>query len=118
MSLLQKLTDQVKSNKITDKKSCRTFLFKNLKHLTFVLNNDALFDYVYRLILDQLQTDEVLLESSLEENIIELCKHTNCPKGLRANRTHGQDNPEVINPVVIISLVSQIISLINSLKNR
>ena len=94
---------------------------KILKHLEFVLNNDALFDYVYRLIADQLQMEEILFESAVEETILELCKqpeNQNHPEGLRANRTRKKDNPEVINPALIISLVTQIISIINALKNK
>ena len=92
---------------------------KILKHLEFVLNNDALFDYVYRLIADQLQTEEILFESAVEETILKLCKQgQNHPEGLRTNRTHKEDNPEVINPVLIISLVTQIISIINTIKNK
>jgi len=93
---------------------------KILKHLEFVLNNSALFDYLYRLIADQLQTEEILFESAVEETILELCKQpeNQNPKGLRANRTCKEGNPEVINPVLIISLVTQIISIINTLKNK
>ena len=128
----------LKPYKVTDKESCRKFLFdmiplikplaaktetklddELLKHLTFVLNNDALFDYVYRLIFDQLQTEEILFESAVEGTVLELCiQGKNHPEGLRAHRTHGEDNPETINPIVIISLVTQLISLINTMKNR
>jgi len=94
---------------------------KILKHLEFVLNNDALFDYVYRLIADQLQTEEILFESAVEETILELCKQPesqNHPEGLRANRTRKEGNPEVINPALIIALVTQIISIINTMKKK
>ena len=105
-------------HKVTDKKSCRAFLVEVSKHIKFILNNDALFDYVYRLISDQLQTEDILFESVNEETVIELCKCQNHPEGLRTGRTNGQDNPEVINPVLIISLISQIISVINAMKNK
>jgi len=78
-----------------------------LKHLTFILNNDALFEYVYSLVSHQLQTPEILLESVSEEMIMELCENT-----VPANAEY----PESINPVVIVSLISQIIAIINTLK--
>jgi len=78
-----------------------------LKHLEFILNNDLLFDYVYKLVLNQLQTEEILFESADEGTILELCENT---------VPDNTEYPKTINPIVIISLVSQIISIINALK--
>ena len=78
-----------------------------LEHLLVILNNDALFAYVYNLILNQLQTKEILLESTDEDTILELCDSTTIS---------GENLPEAINPVMVITLVSQIISIINAIK--
>jgi len=80
-----------------------------LKHLMFILNNDLLFDYVYKLVLNQLQTEEILFESADEDAVLELCENT-----VPGNTEY----PEAINPIVIVSLISQIISLINAIKNK
>ena len=114
--------------KITDEASCRTFLSEFIslirsraaetkvqlnpvlmRHVEFILNNNALFTYIYRKISEQLQTPEVLFESADEEGIIGLVGDvaSNNPKSAKA-----------IDPVVIISLVSQIISVINAIKTR
>jgi hypothetical protein len=118
----------LKSHKITDAHSCRIFLRELillaqplaaqtktplddvlLKHIEFVVNNETLFEYVYRLLYGQFQTDEILFESAEEETII----------GLIQNRRSGdRKSPEAINPLVIVSLVSQIIDLINAIKSR
>jgi len=79
-----------------------------LEHLQFVLNSDALYAYVYKLILDQLQTKEVLLESTDEDTILELCDTTTAT---------DENLPKTINPIVVITLVSQIISIINAIKS-
>ena len=78
-----------------------------LKQLEFVLNNDLLFDYVYKLISNQLQTEEILFESADEDTVLELCTVPN-----------NTEHPESINPIVIVSLVSQVISIINAIKNK
>ena len=78
-----------------------------LAHLQVILNNDALFAYVYQLILNQLQTKEILLESADEDTILELCDNTTIS---------DENNPKAINPIVIITLVSQIVSIINAIK--
>ncbi len=80
-----------------------------LKHLQFVLNNDALFGYVYNLILDQLRTADILFESADEDTILELCENT---------VPDHAEYPEAINPVLIISFVTQIVSIINAIKNK
>jgi len=80
-----------------------------LKQLEFILNNDLLFDYVYKLVFQQLQSEEILLESVDEGTILELCENT---------VPDNTEYPEAINPIVIVSLVSQIISIINAIKNR
>jgi hypothetical protein len=111
---------------IVDKASCRTFLIELvllvktfaaktetklddvlLKHVDIILNNDALFDYVYQLIAAQLQTDEILFESADEGTIV----------GLVENAATAE-SPESIDPVVVISLITQIISFMNRIKNR
>lgn len=118
----------LKQYNLTDKDSCKKFLLdlvglivplarENglkiddtfLKHLQFVLNNDALFGYVYNLIRDQLRTSEIVFESADEDTILELCENT---------VPDHTEYPEAINPIVIVSLVSQIISIINAIKNR
>jgi len=77
-----------------------------LKEIEFVLNNDDLFRHVYRTIAEQLQTEEILFES-VDEEIVTLLVEDAAAK-----------NPEVIDPVVIISLISQIVSIINAIKVR
>ena len=119
------LTSQVLANahRLTDEASWRAFL-KELVLLIrtratetktqlddalvngvlFVLNSNVLFGYVYRLIAEQFQTPEVLFESTDENTLFELCEHA------------AQDNPEVVDPVVIVSFISQIVSIINTIK--
>jgi len=118
------LTAQVLLNlqKITDKASWQVFLNEivalvktraaetktkldetELRHIEFTLNNHAMFDCVYRLIAEQLQTPEILFESADEEALLESVEK-------------ATPAPEAIDPVLIVSLVSQIISLINTIK--
>jgi len=116
----------LKPHNLTDKGSCKKFLLDLVslvgplaqktgiklddmifKHLEFVLNNDLLFDYVYKLVSSQFLAEEVLFESADEDTILELCENT---------VPNNTEYPEAINPVVIVSLVTQIISIINSLK--
>ena len=125
-----KLVAQValKPYNLTDKKSYRAFLLDMislikplaqktgitfddaiLKCLEFIVNNDLLFDYVYKLVASQLQTEELLFESVDEYVILELCENA-----APSNTGH----PEAINPVVIVSVISQIISIINVIKNK
>ena len=118
----------LKPYRIIDKDSCRAFLVELvlriktsamktetklddaiLKHIELVLNNNALFEYVYRLIFDQLQTSEILFESVDEEAIAGLVESTVLKE---------PPSPEAIDPVLIISLVTQIMTIINTLKNR
>ena len=90
---LLKMTTLVllKSHRIADESSCRVFLRELillvkslametktqvddalLNGIEFIVNNDALFAYVYRLIVEQSQTPEILFESADEEMIVEL----------------------------------------------
>jgi len=121
---LLKLTMLVflKPQKINDEKSCRAFLrelillVKSLAMETetqiddvllngveFIVNNDALFAYVYQLILEQCQTPDILFESADEDTITKLVE---------------SQSPEAIDPIAILSIVTQIISFINTLKNK
>ena len=114
--------------KIGDKGSLQTFLLRLiarikfhaeetntnidetfLRHVDFMLRDGVLFDYAYGVICDQLQTEEILFESAAEETIIKLVEDA------AANRP---ESPETINPVVIVSLITRIISFINTIKNR
>jgi len=107
----------------TDEDSCRAFLKElillvkaraaeiqtqlddtELKSIEFVLNDNGLFGYTYWQIYEQCQTPEILFESVNEDTIIGLVEDA------------AENNPEVIDPVVIVSLVSQIISIINTIK--
>ena len=77
-----------------------------MRNIEFVLNNDALFTSIYRKIAEQLQTPEILFESADDESIVKLVDDAK------------EQSPEAIDPIVIISLVSQIISVINAIKAR
>ena len=126
MSTLLTLTAQVllDVHRITDAASCRAFLNElmlfvraramatetqlddtQMHGIMFVLNNDGLFRYVYRLIDEQFQTPEILFESADTATITGLVEDA------------ATQNTKSIDPVVIISLVSQIISFINSIKD-
>jgi len=77
-----------------------------LQHLEYILKVDALFDYFYKLISDQFATDEIIFEEVNEAEVTAIVE-----------QSAAEPLPEAINPVVIISLVTQIISLINLIKN-
>ena len=77
-----------------------------LMEIEFVLNNDDLFRHVYRTVAEQLQTEEIMFES-VDEEIVTLLVEDAAAK-----------NPEVIDPVVIVSLITQIVSIINAIKAR
>jgi len=113
---------------ITDKPSCRSFLaglivlvktFATrintklddtlLMHIEFVLNDSVLFDYVHGVIAEQLQTEEILFESAEKETIIELVEQA---------AAYDAESPEAIDPVVIFSIITQIVSFINNIKNK
>jgi len=79
---------------------------KLLLQLEYILKNDVLFDYFYKLIADQFATDEILFAEADESEVTALVE-----------QSVTEPLPEAINPVVIISLVTQIISLINAIKN-
>ena len=125
MFTLFTLVAQVLANahKLTDADSWRAFLKEHilfirtrakdtdpqlndvrLNDIEFVLNDDGLFEYAYGRIVDQCQTPEILVESADEDAII----------GLVEKAT--ENNPEVVDPVVIVSLITQIISVINAIK--
>ena len=118
----------LKPFQVTGKESCRAFLFKLilhaksraretgmkiddtlLRHVEFILKDSVLYDYVYCVIFEQLQTEDILFESAYEETIVELV-------GKAA--ANDAESPATINPVVVISLVTRIISFINTIKNR
>jgi hypothetical protein len=80
-----------------------------LKHVEFILNNEALFRYVHRLISEQLQTEEILLESADETILAELVENT-APGNTEATGA--------INLVEIVSIIGKIVSMINAIKNR
>ena len=107
---------------ITDKESCRTFLLRLvslvqsyakesktplddaiLNAIEFILNNTSLFDYVHRVVFEQLQTEEILFESADEEMIAQLTENA---------------APESVDLVLIVSLITRIIDLINGIKRR
>jgi hypothetical protein len=125
MLTLLTLASQVLLNahKITDKDSWRNFLKElillsrtdamktktqlddvHLNVIETALNNDAMFECAYRTIAEQLQTEEILLESADEDTLLEQFEDA------------AANNPEVIDPIVIVSLISQIISIINAIK--
>ena len=127
MFTLLTLTSQVLLNvhRITDEASWRAFLKEIVllaksratetktqlddalvNSVLFVLNSNVLFGYVYRLIHEQCQTEEILFESTDENFIVGLVNDA------------AENNPEVIDPVVIVSLISQIISVINAIKTH
>ncbi|MCL2120462.1 MAG: hypothetical protein FWH27_18775 [Planctomycetaceae bacterium] len=76
-----------------------------MQHLEYILKTDALFDYFFKLISDQFATNAIIFEDVNESEVIALVEQSS-PEPL----------PEAINPVLIVSLVTQIISLINALK--
>ncbi|MCL2119624.1 MAG: hypothetical protein FWH27_14505 [Planctomycetaceae bacterium] len=78
---------------------------KVLEHLEYILKSDALFEYFYKLISDQFATSETIFEEVNESEVIALVEQSS-PKPL----------PSAINPVLIVSLVTQIISLVNAMK--
>jgi hypothetical protein len=75
-----------------------------IAHIEKIHANDTLFDYFFDLTVNQLQTEAPIFESADEGAITVLCE------------TSNKMMPEAVNPLVIISLVTQIISLINALK--
>ena len=127
---LLKSTIQVLLNHyhVGDKNSCRSFLLERvlliksfalktetklddtlLKYIEIILNNDVVFDYVYFLIMNHLQTDEILFESVNESAIVEV---------IEKSAPGTAEFPEAVNPAVIISLITQIVSIINTIKNK
>jgi len=125
MFTLLTLTSQVLANlhKITDEASWRNFLKELvllvrtraaetktplddvlMKGIDLMLKNDGLFGYAYWLIYEQCQTSEILFESVYGDTVVGLVEDA------------VADNPEAIDPVVIIAIVNQIVSLINTIK--
>ena len=113
---------------VTDKESCRTVLLELvsriksfaqesktklddaiLKHIEFVLQNDVLFNYTYCQIFDQIQTEEILFESANEGVVVELVENA---------MKNNKELPKSIDPVVIVSLIGRIVTLINTIKQR
>lgn len=75
-----------------------------ITHIEKILASDTLYEYFFDLIANQLQTEELIFESVDEEAVTVLCV------------TSSETMPEAISPLVIISLITQIISLINAMK--
>jgi len=109
------------SYSLNDKPSCKKFLTdllalvkpltaqtktdlddRLLQQLEYILKTDALFDYFYKLISDQFATDEIIFEEANEAEVFAIVEQSAAAEPLS----------EVINPVLIVSLVTQIISLI------
>ncbi|MCL2349018.1 MAG: hypothetical protein FWC50_12265 [Planctomycetaceae bacterium] len=76
-----------------------------LQHLEYILKNDALFDWFYKLIADQFSTSEIVFEGVNDAELIAIVEQSS-----------PEPMPEMINPILIVSLVTQIISLINAIK--
>jgi hypothetical protein len=117
-----------KYQKITDENSCRSFLRELialvkpiaaktttqaddalLQCVEFIVNNDVMFSYAYRLLFDQFQTQEILFESADENTIAKM---------FESGTSNKADLPEGVNVVAIVSLMTKIISFINTLKTR
>ena len=113
----------LKPHLLTDKASCKKFLLnlldlakplaaktktelddKVVHHLEYILKTDALFEYFYKLIADQFATNEIIFEDVNESEVNAIVEQS------------AEQLPEAINPIVIVSLVVQIISLINAIK--
>lgn len=114
----------LKPYSLDDKTSCKKF-FENLialvkplaaqtktelddkliQQLEYILKTDALFDWFYKILVDQFSTNEVVFEDVAESEVVALLE-----------QAAPEPTPEAISPLVIISLVTQIISLINALK--
>ena len=76
-----------------------------LEHIEFMLKNEALFDYVYRLVAGRFQTEAILFESVDENIVAELLPST------------PQDEPKGIQLAVILSIVTKIIALIDTMRD-
>jgi len=76
-----------------------------LQHLEYILKTDALFDWFYKLIADQFSTSEIVFEDVNDAELIAIVEQSS-----------PEPMPEMISPVLIVSLVMQIISLINAIK--
>jgi hypothetical protein len=113
----------LKPYSLSDKTSCKRFLEnllalvkpmaaqtktelddRILQHLEYILKTDVLFDWFYKLISDQFATNEIIFEDANESEILVIFEQV------------AEPLPEAINPLLIVSLVMQVISLINSLK--
>jgi hypothetical protein len=76
-----------------------------LRQIEYILENDALFGYFYKLISDQFATGEIVFGDVNESEVTALIEQSP-PEAL----------PEAVSPILIVSLVTQIISLINAVK--
>lgn len=79
---------------------------KLIEQFEYILANDGLYEYFYQLIKTQFSTDEVLFESVIEEPVLKSIQDDNAETPL----------PESINPAAIIHLITQILLMINSMK--
>jgi len=112
----------LKTNFLGNKDSCKKFLLnllalvkplavqtkttlddKIVQHLEYILKTDAFFDWFYKLISDQFATNEIIFEEVNESEVTAIVQT-------------AEPLPEAISPILIISLVTQIISLINAIK--
>ena len=78
---------------------------KILHHLEYILKTDALFDWFYKLIADQFSSNEIVFEGVNETELVAIVEQSS-----------PEPMPEMISPILIVSLVTQIISLINAIK--
>jgi hypothetical protein len=114
--------------KIVDKASWRSFLLDimqyaksfakttgtklddvTLMHIEFMLKNDAVFDYVYRLIAGRLGAEAIVFEAADENTVADLLEN------IAADET---PSPKGIKLAMIMSIISQIISIIDIIKNQ
>jgi hypothetical protein len=80
-----------------------------IEHIEFILKNDTMFDYVYRLIAGQFETEGIVFESVDESLVADL---------LLDVETDDTPSPKGIKLAVIISIINQIISIIDIIKNK
>lgn len=111
---------------LTDKTSCKKFIEnilalvkplaaqtktelddKLIQHLEYILQTDTLFDWFYKILVEQFSSDDVVFEDVAESEVVALLEQA-APEPM----------PEAISPLVIVSLVTQVISLINAIKKN
>lgn len=113
----------LKQYSLGDKDSCRKF-FENLlslikpaaaasktelddkilAHLDLILKNDTLFGFFYNLVREQFESETLIFESPEESAIALMCEQA------------SEESAKAISPLVIVSIITQIIALINSMK--